>query len=505
MYQKFWIALIYLVLGTPVLWAQSAKFYGGGLVYRYMIPTQVDSLLPRGGNFEVHTKRKGYYGVYHDSDWIRVDSVRFSLDHGQMIDPRDSALYQTIRIGDKVWFAENLRFGKFIPMSQNPKVRDTVEKYCPSNQADSCAKYGALYWWSEAMQVPDSCDQTGCAALIQKQHRGICPVGWHIPNRNEWKQLNDLIGANAGQRMKKLYGSSWDQGAYNDSNSSGFGALPTGYVWSKSQSALGTSAHFWAAGDTGSSGLALGYTLEASSTSLNFNDGDWKTTGEAIRCVQDSAVSVPGVLLDVRDSQTYATATFGDREWMTENLNLGQMQSITLYKPFTQQYNAANPKLSHKACYNNDLAKCDTLGALYQWQVAMALPASCQTSSCDSLIQKPYHQGLCPSGWHVPSPEDFSALVTFVGGAQIAGKRLGDTTGFHSQNSGWLFDYGSFTRSGAPEYSFEARYWSSRQERKSWGYESTIMSVDTSDPVVGLGTQIAQHGQSLRCVKNPVP
>jgi len=71
------------------------------------------------------------------------------------------------------------------------------------------------------------------------------------------------------------------------------------------------------------------------------------------------------------------------------------------------------------ACYDNDPDNCAKYGRLYDWLTAMALPGSCSYLSCSDLI-KPKHQGICPSGWHIPSDEDWDKLIRFVGGIRYA-------------------------------------------------------------------------------------
>jgi len=57
-------------------------------------------------------------------------------------------------------------------------------------------------------------------------------------------------------------------------------------------------------------------------------------------------------------------------------------------------------------------ANCDKYGRLYDWETAMKL-SSCNTKSCASQIQKP-HQGICPSGWHLPDTSEWKALWNFI-------------------------------------------------------------------------------------------
>jgi uncharacterized protein (TIGR02145 family) len=98
----------------------------------------------------------------------------------------------------------------------------------------------------------------------------------------------------------------------------------------------------------------------------------------------------------------YKTKKIGTQTWMAENLN----------------YYVDGSK-----CYDNDPANCAKYGRLYDWATAMALPASCNSNSCSGQIQTK-HRGVCPSGWHIPSDDEWDALYDAAGGSSTAGKHL---------------------------------------------------------------------------------
>ena len=110
----------------------------------------------------------------------------------------------------------------------------------------------------------------------------------------------------------------------------------------------------------------------------------------------------------------FRTVTIGSQTWMAENLNC----------------NVAGSK-----CYNNQTSYCDTYGRLYDWATAMALPSSCNSSYCSSQIQSK-HRGICPSGWHIPSNDDWDRLMNYVGGYETAGWYLKATSGWNSGGNG---------------------------------------------------------------------
>lgn len=42
--------------------------------------------------------------------------------------------------------------------------------------------------------------------------------------------------------------------------------------------------------------------------------------------------------------------------------------------------------------------------------------------------QKTPHRGICPENWHVPTSDEFDALLTFIGGSSYAGMELKSTS-----------------------------------------------------------------------------
>lgn len=129
-------------------------------------------------------------------------------------DPRDGRTYKTVRIGDQVWMAENLNYGRLVK-DCDQRDNGVVEKTFYQNDSTLGAIHGGLYTWDEAMNWKNRAGS-----------QGICPDGWHIPTLSEWRQLAQFLGADsAGQLLKA---SASDPIPWDGTNRSGFTAIPSG-------------------------------------------------------------------------------------------------------------------------------------------------------------------------------------------------------------------------------------------------------------------------------------
>jgi len=119
--------------------------------------------------------------------------------------------------------------------------------------------------------------------------------------------------------------------------------------------------------------------------------------------------SCGGTLTDSRDSKTYATVQIGNQCWMAANFNVGTKLASGSTMP-SDPFDYDNPE---KWCYNNDDALCTSEGGLYTWAEMMGFSSSCLTTDCSGQIQSP-HQGICLSGWHIPTDSEWTTLTGYL-------------------------------------------------------------------------------------------
>jgi len=134
-------------------------------------------------------------------------SVALKATSGVFSDVRDQEKYSWIRIGDKIWMAENLRFA-------------ADSSWCVDDSIFTCKQAGRFYKWTGAMKIPVSYS-TSVYLERDATGRGICPEGWHLPT---WAEF-DSLGIDQA-RLKSANG--WLSS--NGTNASGFNLLPTGIL-----------------------------------------------------------------------------------------------------------------------------------------------------------------------------------------------------------------------------------------------------------------------------------
>jgi uncharacterized protein (TIGR02145 family) len=100
-------------------------------------------------------------------------------------------------------------------------------------------------------------------------------------------------------------------------------------------------------------------------------------------------------ITDQRDGQKYRVVKIGNQWWMAQNLNVGEM----IYNAFPQQDNG----IIEKFCPYDIESFCASYGGIYQY---------------DELMQYghiEFNLGICPTGWHVPSDNEWKTMELFMG------------------------------------------------------------------------------------------
>ena len=196
-----------------------------------------------------------------------------NCEYGELVDDRDGQAYKTVKIGDQWWMAENLNF-------------KTDSSSCYIKEESNCAKYGRLYRWAAAVGKSESeCGYGYTCSLPSGNIQGVCPKGWHLPSKAEWKTLFNAVGgkSTAGKILKSTSG--WNSSG-NGTDSFGFSALPAGGRLSDGgYYGKGNHADFWSStesDDDDAYDVYLYYGIDDAYLSFGSKD-HWVS----VRCLKD--------------------------------------------------------------------------------------------------------------------------------------------------------------------------------------------------------------------------
>ncbi|HHN47995.1 MAG TPA: hypothetical protein ENN08_03555 [Bacteroidales bacterium] len=209
------------------------------------------------------------------------------------------------------------------------------------------------------------------------------------------------------------------------------------------------------------------------------------------------------------DGNTYVTVQIGNQCWMASNLNT------------TRDANGNNIT---RYCYSNIVDNCEIYGGLYSWATVM-------NGAGSSGANPSGVQGICPTGWHVPSDAEWTQLTNYlietyiditssnVGNKlkscrQVSSPLGGDCNtsehprwnsnathygtndfGFSALPGGYRYSDGSFSGLGSTGY-----WWSSTESSSTHAWYRRMISSNGEMSRYNLSSKT--YSFSLRCLKD---
>jgi len=201
-----------------------------------------------------------------------------------MVEDVDGNHYRTVRVGEQLWMAENLRTTRLKDGSPLSHVEDydswvdlESAAYCwYNNDSLHAADYGALYNYQAI------------------ESGKLCPEGWHVPGDEEWTALELAFTAdgNPGGALKEAGTAHWKTPNTAASDESGFTALPAGYrSYNGTFNLIRISGFWWTSSPKsfyGSENTVLYRGLNYDSGAIERNVASLNN-GFSVRCVKDQA------------------------------------------------------------------------------------------------------------------------------------------------------------------------------------------------------------------------
>lgn len=246
----------------------------------------------------VHGMENTGYAYFCDGKYWKRFYGNESLTYEKMVDNRDNQIYRTVKIGGQTWMAENLNFADTI---NHPSLSGKAG--CYDWKQENCDKYGRLYTWSIAMDSAGvfSTNGKGCGfhSTCSPTYplKGICPDGWHLPQKEEFETLISFINKEnigGGEVLKSA--KEWN-GGVSGIDSYGFSALPAGFCKTHSQPAFEDCfdernvTAFWSASFISGyrdEDLYVAYALVLENSGNDVQVGELiSARGYSVRCVKD--------------------------------------------------------------------------------------------------------------------------------------------------------------------------------------------------------------------------
>jgi uncharacterized protein (TIGR02145 family) len=191
---------------------------------------------------------------------------------------------------------------------------------------------------------------------------------------------------------------------------------------------------------------------------------------------------------------TYKTVTIGTQTWTAENMRHTIAGGVTFN----------NAVLSYDNDVNND---ANGYGKLYNWEAAM------NGSTTEGA------QGICATGWHIPSDNDWKILEGELGMSTAEQDReglrgtnqgtklkVGGSSGFEARLAGFKgIDFPPYEARG-----LDVKFWSSTSVTSALiasaggvGHNALIRSLSSGDAQVGRRDYRKEsYSFSVRCLKN---
>jgi uncharacterized protein (TIGR02145 family) len=195
------------------------------------------------------------------------------------------------------------------------------------------------------------------------------------------------------------------------------------------------------------------------------------------------------------DGNIYNIVTIGTQTWMKQNLKTTRFRNYTDIPLVTSDLDWFFLTTPGYCWYENAANYKSTYGALYNWYAVDA--------------GRNRDHNICPVGWHVPSDNEWTTLITYLGGDSVAVGKLresgfshwqnpnsdaSNTTGFTALPGGGRDFNGSFCDNGS------YGYWWSATEFITGGAWSRYMSFDGSGGF--RHGNYETDGFSVRCIRD---
>ncbi|MDA9835407.1 fibrobacter succinogenes major paralogous domain-containing protein, partial [Flavobacteriales bacterium] len=181
------------------------------------------------------------------------------------------------------------------------------------------------------------------------------------------------------------------------------------------------------------------------------------------------------------EGHNYSTVQIGEQCWFAENCRYLPEVSPSSEGNDTDPYYYVYDYQGTDVEAAKSTENYETYGVLYNWPAVLT-------------------DEICPSGWYMPSDEEFTQLTDFLGGESVAGGKMKDDVQWNGSNSsGFTGLPGGFRYSGGfDNFGSNGHWWSASESgSNSW---KRILSFNSD--IVSRFNEPRYLGFSARCVRD---
>ena len=404
--------------------------------------------------------------------------------------------YNLYGIGNQCWFRDNLRANYYSDGTEIQRnlwmsfFDGSAENGVVSRYGEGHPTFGdGVYFNSHGGVDRHGLIYNGYAA---QREEGLCPAGWHVPTVADFEALEEnLPRTHDFPDYNAMFGSSSEVTCFRGTQS--------GYYWGTRAS---NTQNFYVGLNTHSSFLTQDLTpppyraIFKSYTPLPSSYTDFLDWGGSVRCVKGDLtpreVFACGTSTVNFDGHEYTTfINFDGRCWFQENLQSSLYANGDSIAGELTESEWLNTSLGAQAVYDNDTTNLTAYGRLYNHYAIRD------------------ERGICPSGWHVSTTDEWDDVLTVLGGVTGAASAL-------KSNSDWVEGGSQISFEGVPAgfrvpsvglgyqgIGFGSGWWVDQETPKAYTATTGNHSLGETDPSNPLYADLERFGYSVRCVKEP--
>lgn len=199
----------------------------------------------------------------------------------------------------------------------------------------------------------------------------------------------------------------------------------------------------------------------------------------------------PSVIKD-GDGNIYSSVKIGTQTWLVESLKTTKYSNGDPIALVTAEASWSALSTGAYSDFSNNTANATVYGHLYNWYAVK-----------DS-------RKICPTGWHVPTNDEWSTLASSLGGEAVAGGKLkeagtshwaspntqaSNSSGFTALPAGYRYANGYFFDMYESVF-----FWTSSGNSVDNGYAWSLFYND--EATYEESNNDAKNGYSVRCIKD---